>query len=93
MPTHAEYAAQLAALDQPALLEECRKQHALDLSPCRGPMSLSLIACWEECRRRGVVDLYRAARTLAEQDRVREDREQAERVRACSAAEGGTPDA
>ncbi len=88
--THVEYAAALAALDPPALLEECRRQHALDLRTHKGMLPDALVACWEECRRRGVVDLYRAARTLAEQDRVREDREQAERVRACSASEGGT---
>ncbi len=89
----ADYPALLAALDQPALLAECQRQHALDLRTSGKLVPLPLVACWEECRRRGLVDLYRTARTLAGQDIVRAEREQDERVRALNAAEGGTPDA
>ncbi len=91
MPTHAEYAAQLAALDQPALLAECVHRHTLDLRASGGRVPHPLVACWEECRRRGLVDVYRTARTLAEQDIVTAEREQAERVRQMNVAEGGTP--
>ncbi len=87
----AEYVAALAALDPPALLEECRKQHALDLRTSGGRVPAPLIACWEECQRRGLMDVYRTARTLAQQDIVKAEREQAERVRQMNAAEGGTP--
>ncbi len=86
----AEYAVHLAALDPPALLEECRKQHALDLRTSGGRVPAPLIACWDECQRRGLVDLYRTARTLAGQDIVKAEREQDERIRALNAAEGGT---
>ncbi len=89
----AEYAVHLAALDPPALLEECRRQHALDLRTRRAGLPNALIACWEECRRRNRADLYRTGQTLAEQDIVRTEREQAERVRQMNAAGGGTPDA
>ncbi len=85
--TQAEYAAQLAALDVPALLEECRRQHALDLRTHKGRLPAALIACWEECQCQGLMDVYRTARTLAEQDIVTAEREQAERVRALNAAE------
>ncbi len=89
--TQAEYATAIAALDQPDLLTECQKQHALDLRTSGGRVPMPLVACWEECKRRGLMDVYRTARTLAQQDIVTAEREQAERLRALNAAEGGTP--
>ncbi len=86
----AEYAAALATLHPPALLEECRRQHALDLRTHKGREPVALIACWEECQCRGLVDVYRTALTLAQQDIVTAEREQAERVRQMNAAQGGT---
>ncbi len=90
MPTITEYAVSLAALEPPALLEECRRQHVLDLRTRRAGLPNALIACWEECRRRNRADLYRTGQTLAEQDIVKAEREQAERVRQLNAVEGGT---